>query len=700
MRIDVDWMRQETAGDKYGAAAEVLAFAAQELNDYLGRMLSRIDGTFRIALTVGVGTGAAGQTDENSGEADAFQTGASEEAAPSGEADTFQIEAMGDGTSYTGRIAGNSARAVLLGVYHYLYLLGCRFLGPGRALELVPKITDARQLCVSHSHTAGFCHRGVCIEGADSLENVCDFIDWLPKMGYNTCFIQFQIPYTFFARWYHHENNPMYEPEVFTPEDAVRCLEIAKAEIRKRGLLLQMVGHGWTAESVGIAAMDWNAGQYTLSEKQRSMLAMVNGKREFYRGIPMNTNLCYSNPDAFEAFSDAVVRYAAEHREVDELHVWLADDCNQFCECESCRDSRPADQYLQLLNRIDEKLTLQKLDTRIVFLLYMDLLWPPVHETIKNPDRFVMMFAPISRSFDSSYQIDEAMPPLAEYVRNRITLPTELRQNLAYLRAWQEKFAGDSFLFDYHLGRAHYGDFGYVHISRVIHDDIDRLKELKLNGQISCQEFRAGMPNFLPNYVMGRKLLDHECDFRGIVEEYFQSAYGDGWEKVLAYLSSLSALCSCDYVNGKGPRRDETVAAKMKKAKRLTEAFVAEDAAREIERRDEEIKRHDGESESPVGQPKTGEVQALFRAMLRYHCEYLVWLEDAVGQLAAGQEEAAGESWMKFIQTIREKEPEFQPYLDVYRIYEISKNVTGFQYADAPRRAQTFHNHTQTIRRI
>ena len=73
---------------------------------------------------------------------------------------------------------------------------------------------------MTEKKTASLRHRGVCIEGADSLENILDFIDWLPKMGYNSFFLQFKLPYTFMARWYHHENNPLLPEEEFDTERA------------------------------------------------------------------------------------------------------------------------------------------------------------------------------------------------------------------------------------------------------------------------------------------------------------------------------------------------------------------------------------------------------------------------------------------------------------------------------------------------
>ena len=52
-----------------------------------------------------------------------------------------------------------------------------------------------------------------------------------------------------------------------------------------------------------------------------------------------------------------------------------------------------------LLNEIDERLTALGLDTRLAFLIYFELLWPPVTQHLKNPDRFILMFAPITRTY-------------------------------------------------------------------------------------------------------------------------------------------------------------------------------------------------------------------------------------------------------------------------------------------------------------
>ena len=425
MPIQITWI-PEGAGP--------LAFAAGELERYLNKMLP--DAALRIALS------AEG---------------------PDITPERFSVHMTAEG----GTIAGSGPRAVLLGVYDCLRRLGCRFLGAGKAWELVPAI-DRERLEADYEREASFRHRGVCIEGADSLENILDFIDWLPKAGYNSFFLQFKLPYAFLARWYHHEGNPLRTPENYTISDAARDMERLEAAVKKRGLLLHQVGHGWTGEVLGYEAVSWKPDGRPLEEARRPMAAQVDGVRELRRGVPANTNLCYHSAQAVDAFASLVTDYARNHPAADYLHIWLADEYNSVCECEDCVKTTVSDQYVALLNEIDRRLTAEGLATRLVFLLYQELLWPPVRERLKNPDRFVLMFAPISRTFASSYCLDGGPRKIPPFVRNRITLPTDLGENLAFLRGWQEIFSGDSFVYDYPLGRAHYGDLGYVHIAQVI----------------------------------------------------------------------------------------------------------------------------------------------------------------------------------------------------------------------------------------
>lgn len=623
MRINISFQCSSSA---------VIDFSARELASYLKRMLPD------SLVTINNGQGSADLT---------IQLESQAEAAAENDHYSIHIE------NSRGLILGNGDRSVLLGVYYYLHLLGCRFLAPGARHELVPVLNKKEKLFVHCEKTAVLRHRGVCIEGANSLDNILDFIDWLPKLGYNSFFLQFKLPYTFLARWYHHELNPLLKPETFTLKDAKKLTKSIEDSIRLRGLLLHQAGHGWTGEVLGYPSADWKAVSSPLSEEQESLTALVSGKRRLFHGVPMNTNLCYSNPRVTETFTNQVLSYIKEHPETDYLHIWLADEYNNICECENCRKTTPSDQYVRLLNQIDRKLTSLGIRTKIVFLLYQELLWPPCRERLENPDRFVLMFAPISRTFERSYELKDSPEPIPAYIRNKVVLPVNLDENMSFLRAWQDIFSGDSFIYDYPLGRAHYGDLGYIHIARIIGEDIRKLKSMGLNGYISCQELRASFPNAFPGYVLGRMLFDQDCTFEELETEYFKAAYGPDWKKVLDYLTRISSLCSCDYFNGKGDRMDPQIAKSMAAL----------------------IKQFEEEPENswPVSSPAN-----LFWKYLDYHREYGLRLGKALLYLSEGRRHMAQQHWHDFQHMICEMEPCFQQCLDVYRITEVSTKYTGF----------------------
>ncbi|MDE7219218.1 MAG: DUF4838 domain-containing protein [Oscillospiraceae bacterium] len=434
-------------------------------------------------------------------------------------------------------------------------------------------------------------------------------------------------------------------------------MALFEREIKRRGLLLHKAGHGWTGEVLGCEALSWDADPAPLAEDRREMAAEIDGVRALWQGVPANTNLCFSNPRGADALASLVEDYARKNPGVDYIHVWLADTFNNVCACDNCQKTTLSDQYAAVLNEIDRRLTAAGLGTRIVFLLYQELLWPPVKERLKNPDRFVLMFAPISRTFEASYALDGPEKPMPEYVRNRITLPTDLEENLAFLRGWQRIFNGDSFVYDYPLGRAHYGDMGYVHISRVIGNDIKKLRRMGLDGYISCQELRASLPNALPNYVMGYTLFDESADTEALLAEYFQAAYGKDWEQVRDYLSELSRLSSCDYLNGKGDRVNPDIARRMEEAQALCRDFGS---------------ILDGHRED-----------GLYWQLLAYHRKYVLCLARALELLAGGKRRESLTAWESLGDLMCENEPDYQPYLDVYRVVEVTANYTGFRSPEA-----------------
>ena len=441
-----------------------------------------------------------------------------------------------------GIIAGNNPRAALIAVYRFLFECGCRFVRPGEFGEVIPEC-DISTVSVNICEAASYRHRAVCIEGACSYENVRDMIDYLPKIGMNGYFIQFMVPSCFFERWYRHDLNPEMDKEQLSSDEVLGMVRMLEYEIKKRGLLYHKVGHSWTCEPFGIDGSSWETNDYTVSDEAREAFALIDGQRELWGGIPLNTNLCYSKPWVRNRITDAIVEYCKKNPSVDYLHFWLADGLRNHCECDGCRDTSPSDFYVIMLNELDEKLSKAELPARIVFLIYVDLLWAPEREKLSNPERFVLMFAPITRTYSKAFSdgLSGAEPPLAPYERNKNIMPKSVEENIARLRQWQQLFRGDSFVFDYHLMWDHYSDPGYTMTADILFRDMVNLDKISLNGMVSCQSQRVFLPTGFPFYAMAAALWNKATDYRKLECGYYLSAFGDNSGVVENYLKSLTS---------------------------------------------------------------------------------------------------------------------------------------------------------------
>ena len=448
-----------------------------------------------------------------------------------------------------GVIAGDKPRSALLAVYRYLRELGFDWVRPGRDGEVIPQVRNPLARGIKLDETASYRHRVVCIEGSCHESHVRNMIDWLPKLGLNGYYMQFRSAYTFFDRWHYQQGKRKGKIQPLDTRKAQYLTERMQQNCVRRGLDLHMVGHGWTCEPFGVPALGWYVEKQRAPTSIRPHLALVNGKRDYWGGKPINTNLCYGNARTRRIVIDDVVQYASDHPEVNAVHFWIGDNYNNHCQCSKCRGQRPADLYVTLLNELDSALTKAGLDTKIVFLLYLELLWPPLQQRITNPDRFIMMFAPISRSYSRPISA-KAIGRKKPFHHNKITLPKDVGENLAYLRAWQRSFRGDSFVFDYHLMWDQVHDPGHYQLAKVMHADMRNLAHLGLNGMNSCQAQRCCMPTGLIMTTMARTLWDRKVRFDDIVRDHYRATFGADWKKAAIYTQKLSELFDPPFMRG------------------------------------------------------------------------------------------------------------------------------------------------------
>ncbi len=475
-----------------------------------------------------------------------------------------------DGRGY---IAGSNYRSILIGVYRYFEECGIRFLRPGKNGTYIPKNITLADVDICEA--ASYHTRGIAIEGAVSLENVLDMVEWLPKRGFNCYFIQFRDAFVFFDRWYSHRESTAKEPEPFSREKALEYVDIIKFELKKRGLIHVAMGHGFTSDPFGVPGNSWDpVDPSTFTDFFVENCALVNGKRQVYKNIPMATQLCYSRPIVRSTIVKGAVDYLLENPEVGILDFCLGDAFHNLCECEDCAKLPLADYYNMILNELDEALTEKGIDTRIYDELYLELLHPPKEVFLKNPDRFILAFAPISRTYceciPDTYKVKE-IPP---YVLNDFEMPLNIDDNLAYLYKYREFWKGPIDLMDYHLMWDYILDAGAESISDIIYQDFQNIDKLGMSGYLSFQPGRNFFPNPLAMTVMGKTLWNKNEKLDDIKKFVYEATYGsDAAEKLKPYFSALSDAFDIGSLRSQKPFDKEVLRSKLTAAINLMEEY-------------------------------------------------------------------------------------------------------------------------------
>lgn len=563
--------------------------------------------------------------------------------------------------SRRGIICGANPRAALIATYRYLYELGCRWVRPGRDNEMFPLIRDPLSRTVHVREKPGARHRGISIEGACSCEHVVDFVDWLPKVGMNTGMIEYTNSFIYYNNWYSRRQDPANSSKLMEDDRATELADHAVDEMKRRGLMVHRMGHGWGCFVLGIPSELWDEPIERDFGDLNRLIALFEGKRQLFRGIPRRTHLCYSQPEVRTRLAREVVKYAAAHPEVDYVHYWLGDGANHCCECEDCRKARPSDFYVMTLNEIDQLLTERNLPTRIAFLAYGDLLWPPETEKIKHPDRFVLMFATLARSYFEPFHPEGLREPVPPFVLNKLQFSSN--QNLNFLAAWQKVFQGDSFIYDYRFMWAQYDDPGYMLLAQATALDMPSLAAVGLNGMVSDQSERVFVPSGLPMTMMARKLWDHDLQYEAIVEDYFNSAFGPDAGLCRAYLEALTQSFDPRWISTFVPAKGSTVPPGA-----VQQVRQNREAPQGTVRRLEHCRRLVAEFRPVIERNRAlpDPIQSRSWTYLVLHADVCDLLAQALGAEVRGKLDEATGLWQKLDLVVNSREGEYHEAFDVF----------------------------------
>lgn len=450
----------------------------------------------------------------------------------------------------SGIIAGSNYRSVLQSVYRFLKKQGCIWLFPGPDGEKIPIVEEL--LPVDYQHKASLRYRGQCNEGAESQPQMIDAIDFTPKIGLNTFMMEHDYPHHYYNHFYLHKFDEMESEGKIPNKTLIQWKRECECEIEKRGLFFHDMGHGWTSGPFGYGD-DRELSEEERAEKYKAPeyihTAMVNGKRGLWGGYALDTNLCMSNPETRRIVAEYVADYASKQTNVDFLHIWLADNFNNHCECENCTKKTPSDWYVVLLNDIDKELIKRNLPTHVVFIAYNDTLWAPKTETLENPDRFSLLFAPISRFYNETYGETPAKE-IRPFTLNSVARPRGMGETLSYLKEWQKTFKGDCFCYEYYFWRFMAFDMGTRLHSKIIYEDCINQKKNGLSGMVNDGSQRAFFPSGFSFYLYGETMYDTSRSFEEIEKEYFSAAYGDDWKQVRDFFEKIDECSDYMYLAG------------------------------------------------------------------------------------------------------------------------------------------------------
>ncbi|MBE6597766.1 MAG: DUF4838 domain-containing protein, partial [Ruminococcaceae bacterium] len=471
-----------------------------------------------------------------------------------------------------GIIAGDNPRSVLFAAYEFLKINGCRWLYPGIDGEYIP-IRDIEP--VKYHKMADNRFRGWCNEGAEVQYDMLLAIDFAAKQNMNIFMQEFDIPKAYYDNFYNHQaNEKNREPEPINKEIVLQWKRQCEAEISKRGLEYHDMGHGWTAESFGISSANGWKREYDnpIPEGSKDIVALVGGKRDLWEGIALNTNFCMSNERARKMMVDYVVDYAELNNNVDYLHVWLSDGCNNHCECPECQKLIPSDYYVILLNELDEALEKKGLDTRIVFCCYYDTVYPPETVTLNNPKRFSVLLGAITRSYMEAVSKEDIKGyELDKYKRNENVFPKSIDEYVAYAKEWKRRCGGvDVFVYEYHFWIHQYREMNPIRYAELINKDIIGYHAHGFSGIVEDGSQRSFFPCGFPLYTYAATLFDTKVDFEELKEDYFSHIYGEDWREVEGFFRKLNTVFDT-YAN-----------AGMKSADMRVGKFYCPEAARKL----------------------------------------------------------------------------------------------------------------------
>jgi len=73
---------------------------------------------------------------------------------------------------------------------------------------------------------------------------------------------------------------------------------------------------------------------------------------------------------------------------------------------------------------------------------------------------------------------------------------------------------------------------------------------MNVDGYVEDGSQRSGFPNAFPVYIYAETLMNRDCDFEAVAEDYFSHIYGPDWKQVMVLLQKITDTFDFKYMEG------------------------------------------------------------------------------------------------------------------------------------------------------
>lgn len=173
---------------------------------------------------------------------------------------------------------------------------------------------------------------------------------------------------------------------------------------------------------------------------------------------------------------------------------------------------------------------------------------------------------------------------------------------------------------------------------------------MELSGYVEDGSQRSGFPNAFPVYIYAQTLMDRDCDFDAVLEDYFSHIYGKDWQQALDLLEGLSQAFDFAYMEGE------------KSVDTRISCYYDPQRVPQLEKIRELAARERTLAKKHLNMPSRPQTVS-WRLLLR-HAEYCQGLGEILLAKAKGQNYKAVELAKEFFHSFGKYEMEMERYYD------------------------------------